>query len=100
VPKVAHYSELSINTSLSNFANSYSLNGTAGLRVKFRGSPEPIAITAIHNMKGKPGVDTVGTASKARLVCLPKGEARRSKLPGWANCDEPLSGDVYVSDEV
>ncbi|MDR6636090.1 hypothetical protein J2X72_005153, partial [Phyllobacterium sp. 1468] len=29
------YSEVSINTSLSNFADSYSLNGTAGFRVKF-----------------------------------------------------------------
>ncbi|UXN58146.1 autotransporter-associated beta strand repeat-containing protein [Phyllobacterium zundukense] len=33
--KYSLYSEVSINTSLSNFAHSYSLNGTAGFRVKF-----------------------------------------------------------------
>jgi fibronectin-binding autotransporter adhesin len=33
--KYSLYSEVSFNTSLSNFADSYSLNGTAGLRVKF-----------------------------------------------------------------
>ncbi|MBB3146160.1 outer membrane autotransporter protein [Phyllobacterium trifolii] len=33
--KYSLYSEVSINTSLSNFADSYSLNGTAGFRVKF-----------------------------------------------------------------
>jgi fibronectin-binding autotransporter adhesin len=33
--KYSLYSELSLNTSLSNFADSYSVNGTAGFRVKF-----------------------------------------------------------------
>ncbi|UXN58384.1 autotransporter-associated beta strand repeat-containing protein [Phyllobacterium zundukense] len=33
--KYSLYSEVSINTSLSHFADSYSLNGTAGFRVKF-----------------------------------------------------------------
>jgi fibronectin-binding autotransporter adhesin len=33
--KYSIYSEVSVNTSLSNFADSYSLNGTAGFKVKF-----------------------------------------------------------------
>jgi fibronectin-binding autotransporter adhesin len=33
--KYSLYSEVSINTSLSNFADSYRLNGTAGFRMKF-----------------------------------------------------------------
>jgi fibronectin-binding autotransporter adhesin len=33
--KYSLYSEVSLNTSLSNFADGYSVNGTAGFRVKF-----------------------------------------------------------------